>query len=165
LTRHITEVLSEVRKGLAGVEVSQLSTPAAAAPKAPAVWQKRWKPRVHITYLNADRNRADRLASELQHRCDVSLLPADTTDERRQRRYLENSDGQILMFDCDNRSWAEDQALQSINVAAEQGRPRRVALYTDEVCVNDFAIKSDFLVSLDGNRPPDDFVSSLESGR
>jgi hypothetical protein len=162
LARHIAEVLSEIRKGLTGVEISQLSTPGTVPQKPAAPWQKRWqKPRVHITFLSADRPRADRLAGELQDRCDVSLLPADATDERRQRRYLENSDGQILLFDCANRPWAEDQALQSMTVAAEQGRPRRLALATDAVCVGDFAIKSDFVVPLSDGNLAQAFVSSL----
>ena len=116
---------------------------------------------MHITYLSADRPRADLLANQLSDRCDVSLLPGDATDDRRQRRYLENSDGQILLFDCANRPWAEDQALQSMDVAAAQGRPRRLALATDAVCLGDFAIKSDFVVPLGPGDQTQAFVSSL----
>jgi hypothetical protein len=166
LVRHITESLKEVQKGHGGAAVSQLTPPEVTLPKPAAAWQKRWlKPRVHITCLDADRSRADRLANELKAQCDVTLLPADTTDERRQRRYIENSDGHIVLFDCANRPWAEDQALNSITVAAEQGRPRRLAIYTDDVCLNDFAIKSEYVVPIGQGQPADEFVSSIALGR
>jgi hypothetical protein len=161
--RHLKEILNEVQKGLSGAEVSTLALPAPIAPKAAAAWQTRWqKPLVHITYPAPDREKADRLAAQLRERCTVTILAGEAANEKRQRTYLQNADGQILLFNCSDVGWAEEQALRSLNVATEQGRPKRVAICTDASCLQDFGIRSDFVVPLENGGPSaDEFIASL----
>ena len=163
LVRHLKEILTEVQKGLTGAEVSALAPPSPVVPKPLAAWQIRWqKPLVHITFQQSDRDQADRLAAELGTRCTVTLLAGDAANERRQRTYLQNSDGQILLFKCADVGWAEEQALRSLNVATEQGRPKRLAICTDPSCLQEFGIRSEFVVPLEnGGRSTDDFITSL----
>ncbi len=162
LVRHLKEILTEVQKGMTGAEVSTLAPPVPAAPKPPAAWQTRWqKPLIHITYPPAARREADRLATDLRERCTVTLLAAEAANEKRHRMYLQNADGQILLFNCSDIAWAEEQALQSLNVAAEQGRPKRLAVCADGACVNDFGIRSDFVVPLANAGAVEEFIASL----
>jgi hypothetical protein len=164
LVRHLRSVLTEVKKGLSGAEVSTLAPPApVAAPKPAPAWQMRWqKPMVHITYLSSVKARADQLANELRARCTVTLLAAEAANEKRQRMYMQNADGQILLFNCSDLGWAEEQALESLNVATQQGRPKRLAICADESCVNDFGIRSEFVVPIaNGGQAADEFIASL----
>jgi len=163
LVRHLKEILTEVQKGLTGAEVSTLAPPAPAPPKAAAAWQTRWqKPVVHITYPAPDKEKADRLASQLHERCTVTLLAGEAVNEKRQRMYLQNADGQILLFNCSDIGWAEEQALRSLNVATEQGRPKRLAISAEASCLDDFGIRSEFVVPLaNGGPSTDEFIASL----
>jgi hypothetical protein len=163
LVRHLKEILVETQKGMTGAEVSALAPPPPAAPKPAAAWQSRWKkPLVHITFQSTDRGRADELATELGNRCIVTLLAGDEANERRQRTYLQNSDGQILLFKCSEVEWAEAQAFRSLNVSTEQGRPRRLAICTDPSCVREFGMRSEFVVPVaSGAGSIDEFLASL----
>jgi hypothetical protein len=164
LVRQLKDILTEVQKGLSGAEVSTLTPPApVAAPKPPPAWQARWqKPMIHITYPASVKEKATHLADQLRERATVTLLAADAANEKRQRMYLQNADGQILLFNCSDVGWAEEQALQSLNVATEQGRPKRLAICADASCVNDFGIRSEFVVPLvNGGPAADDFIASL----
>ena len=164
LVRHLKEILFEAQKGLTGAEISSLAPPPPVAAKPPAAWQSRWqKPLVHITFQSPDRPQADRLATELGERCVVTLLAGDETNERRQRTYLQNSDGQILLFKCSDVGWAEEQALRALNLATEQGRPKRLAICTDPSCVQEFGLRSDFVMPLasGGAGSIDAFIASL----
>ena len=163
LVRHLKEILTETQKGLTGAEVSALAPPPTVVAKPPAAWQSRWqKPLVHITFQSADRPQADRLATELGDKCIVTLLAGDETNERRQRTYLQNSDGQILLFKCSDVGWAEEQALRALNLATEQGRPKRLAICTDPSCVQEFGLRSEFVMPLaSGGGSIDEFITSL----
>jgi hypothetical protein len=163
VVRHLREILVETQKGMTGADVSGLAPPSTAAPKPAAAWQSRWKkPLVHITFQSTDRRQADDLATELSNRCIVTLLAGDEANERRQRTYLQNSDGQILLFKCSEVGWAEEQALRALNVSTEQGRPKRLAICTDPSCVQEFGLRSEFVVPVaTGAGSIDDFLASL----
>jgi hypothetical protein len=92
----------------------------------------------------------------------VTLLAGDAVNEKRQRMYLQNADGQILLFNCSDIGWAEEQALRSLNVATEQGRPKRLAISAEASCLDDFGIRSEFVVPLaNGGPSTDEFIASL----
>jgi len=160
LARKIHAVLLEVKKGLSGEQVSTLTLPGATPAKPAAAWRSRWlKPNVVIMHGMPEAPKAKTLAKELAHKCDTLLLPNDAPPDR-QRRYLQTADGLILLFDCSDTNWAVDQAMTSLETAAQQGRPKRLGIAT--ASPDDFPLHSDFVVPIDAVSGADAFIQSLQ---
>jgi hypothetical protein len=165
LVRKIMVVLKELKKGLGGAEVATMEPPAALPTNGgvrKTAYQAVWKPKVHVTYDRTDKSQTDKLVGDLASDCElVTVLPRDSSPERR-ARYLQNADGHILMFNRSQIDWAEDLAPESVAIAAEQGRPKRVGLLSD--CPDEFAVHSPIITPItpgvDGLKA---FVSTLKA--
>jgi hypothetical protein len=167
LVRKITAVLMELKKGIQGQEVAtlgQLAPAAVSGPTKRTAYQALWKPNIHLTFDASNRDRAHQLLAELEPQCEsVSALPLDASPTRRLTN-LKNCDGHILLFNCPDIEWAEGLAPESLAAATEQGRPKRIGLYTD--CPADFAIRNPRVFPI--ARTPEgliSFVSTLKEIR